>query len=187
MITTLQELRQAKMVLADVMEDLEENGIALNRGIPVGMMVEVPAAALMIDAFVREVDFISLGTNDLTQYTLAADRSNMDVADLYNATDPAVLKLIQWSVDAALHAGIPANLCGQMSSNPLHTMLLLGMGLTQLSVTPSAIPEIKQVCRSVTIEQCRSVAKKALSMENAQNIQSLLGETLKKVTRELIA
>jgi phosphotransferase system enzyme I (PtsI) len=187
MITTLQELRQAKMVLADVMEDLEENGIALNRGIPVGMMVEVPAAALMIDAFVREVDFISLGTNDLTQYTLAADRSNMDVADLYNATDPAVLKLIQWSVDAALRAGIPANLCGQMSSNPLHTMLLLGMGLTQLSVTPSAIPEIKQVCRSVTIEQCRSVAKKALSMENAQNIQSLLGETLKKVTRELIA
>ena len=147
LVSTLLELRQAKMVLADIMEDLDEHGIEFNRNIPVGMMVEVPAAVMMIDRFVEEVDFLSIGTNDLIQYTLAVDRSNKDVVGLYNPADPAVLKLISMAIDALPASGCPINMCGQMSGNPVYTMLLLGMGLRQFSVTPSAVPEIKHVCR----------------------------------------
>jgi phosphoenolpyruvate-protein phosphotransferase (PTS system enzyme I) len=186
MITTLRELRQAKMVLGDVMEDLQEQGIAFNRQISVGMMVEVPAAVMLIDEFVHEVDFLSIGTNDLIQYALAVDRSNRDVANLYNSSDPAVLRLIRMTVDAAGRAAKPVNLCGQMSGNPAYTMLLLGLGLRQMSVPPAAIPEIKKVCRSVTIEQCRAVADRAMSMEHARDIKNYLREELKKVVPELV-
>jgi phosphotransferase system enzyme I (PtsI) len=184
LISTVLELRQAKMVLADVMEDLEEHRIPFNRELPIGIMVEVPAAVMMIDQFVSEVDFCSIGTNDLTQYTLAVDRSNKDVAALYNSCDPAVLKLIQITIDAAIPAEVGVNVCGQMSGNPTYTMLLLGMGLRQLSVTPSAIPEIKRICRSVTTEQCRAVAQRAMALENARDIKSYLKEELKRMLPE---
>ena len=156
LIATLLELRQAKMVLADVMEDLDERGQPFNRDLPVGMMVEVPAAVLMIDHFCEEVDFLSIGTNDLIQYTLAVDRSNKDVADLYSASDPAVLKLVKLAIDSALRHDKSISLCGQMSANSTYTMLLLGLGLRQLSVSAAAVPEIKRVCRSVTIAQCEA-------------------------------
>lgn len=185
LISTLLELRQAKMILADVMEDLAERGVAFNRDLPVGMMVEVPSAVLLIDRFVEEVDFLSLGTNDLIQYTLAVDRTNKDMVELYNPTDPAVLKLIHMTIQAAREKGVPVNLCGQMSSNSVYTMLLLGLGLRQFSVTPSAIPEIKQVCRSVTVAQCEAVAQRALRMDNARNIRSYLKEELRKHVPEL--
>ncbi|MEX0586764.1 MAG: phosphoenolpyruvate--protein phosphotransferase, partial [Pirellulales bacterium] len=184
MITTLGELRQAKMHLADVMEDLEEHGVPFNRGLAVGMMVEVPATVIMIDQFIAEVDFISIGTNDLIQYTLAVDRNNKDVADLYNASDPAVLRLLQTAIGAATKKGIPANVCGQMSSSVTYTMLLLGLGLRHMSVTPSAIPEIKKVVRTVTIEQCTSLAERAMAMESARNIRSLLKDELKRIAPE---
>jgi phosphotransferase system enzyme I (PtsI) len=180
LITTLMELRQAKMVLADVMEDLDENGLAFNRELPVGMMVEVPAAVMMIDHFVDEVDFLSIGTNDLTQYTLAVDRGNRDVVNLYNPGDPAVLKLISMTIEAGRRKNKPVSLCGQMSGSPLYTMLLLGMGLRQLSVSPSNLPEIKKVCRSVTVSQCEAVAARALAMENARDVKSYLNEELSK-------
>ena len=176
----MRELRQAKMVLADVMEDLEERGEAFNRKMPVGMMVEVPAAVMMIDHFVHEVDFFSIGTNDLIQYTLAVDRSNKDVADLYSASDPSVLKLIKIAVDAASRAGKPVNLCGQMSGNSIYTMLLIGIGLRQLSVPSAVIPEIKRICRGVTLEQCQAVAEHALTLENSLDVTSYLKEQLKK-------
>jgi phosphotransferase system enzyme I (PtsI) len=147
----------------------------------VGMMVEVPSAVIMIDHFVTEVDFLSIGTNDLIQYTLAVDRSNKDVAGLYTASDPAVLKLIDLAVKSANRAAVPINLCGQMSGNPLYTMLLIGLGLRQMSVTPGAIPEIKRVCRSLTIPQCEAVATRALTLENARDVKSYLKEELKKV------
>ncbi len=185
LISTVLELRQAKMVLADVIEDLEEHGIEYDRNLAVGMMVEVPSAVMMIDHFVEEVDFLSLGTNDLIQYTLAVDRSNKDVVGLYNAADPAVLKLISMTVQAANRKAIPVNLCGQMSGSPSYTMLLLGLGLRQLSVTPSVLPEIKKVCRSVTIDECENVARRALSMENARDIKNFLKKELKKHVPEL--
>jgi len=183
LITTLIELRQAKMVLADVMEDLEESGVEFDRNISVGMMVEVPSTVVMIDHFMSDVDFISIGTNDLIQYTLAVDRDNKDVAALYNASDPAVLRLLQMAVQGA--QGRPVNACGQMSGSPPYTMLLLGLGLRQLSVTPSAIPEIKKICRSVSIAHCEEVARHALSLENARDVKNYLKEELKKILPEL--
>ncbi len=185
LISTLLELRQAKMVLADVMEDLEENGIPFNRDMQIGMMVEVPAAVMMIDHFVDEVDFLSIGTNDLIQYTLAVDRSNKDVVSLYNSADPAVLKLLVRAIRAADQGKKTISLCGQMSGNPIYTMLLLGLGLRRLSIAPSAIPEIKRVCRSVSIEQCKAVTDHAMRMENARDIKSYLRKELKKSVPEL--
>jgi phosphoenolpyruvate-protein phosphotransferase (PTS system enzyme I) len=180
LISTILELRQAKMIMADVVEDLEEHRIPFNRDLLVGMMVEVPAAVMMIDHFVEEVDFLSIGTNDLIQYTLAVDRSNKDVVWLYNASDPAVLKLIDMTIQAAKRKSRPVNLCGQMSSSPVYTMLLLGMGLRQMSVPPSAIPEVKKICRSVSIQDCEAVARHTLGLENARDVFSYLKGELKK-------
>lgn len=187
LISTVMELRHARMVLADVMEDLEERGIDFNRDIKIGMMIEVPAAVMMIEHFIPEVDFLSLGTNDLIQYALAVDRDNKDVAGLYTASDPAVLKLIEMAVQASRRHAIPINVCGQMSSSPIYTMLLLGMGLRQLSVTPSAVPEVKKVCRSVTIAQCEAVMDHTLRLENARDVKNYLKEELKRVVPELVA
>ncbi|HEV3024324.1 MAG TPA: phosphoenolpyruvate--protein phosphotransferase, partial [Pirellulales bacterium] len=184
LISTMLELRQVKMLLADVMEDLDEHGLPY-RNVKVGIMVEVPSVVVLIDRFVEEVDFLSIGTNDLIQYTLAVDRSNKDVAGLYTASDPAVLRLIELTISAAQRRGIAVNLCGQMSGSPTYTMFLLGLGLRQMSITPGAIPEIKKICRSVTIPQCQAVAAHALSLENAREVKSYLKEELKKVLPEL--
>lgn len=185
LISTVLELRQAKMVLADAIEDLEEEGAEFDRNIKVGMMVEVPSAVMMMDHFVEEVDFFSIGTNDLIQYALAVDRSNKDVANLYTASDPSVLRLIDMAVRAANDRGVPISMCGQMSGNPMYTMLLLGMGLRCLSVTPAAIPEVKQVCRQVTLSDCRRVAERSLRLESARDVRTYLKEELTKVMPEL--
>lgn len=185
LITTLMELRQARMVLTDVMEDLEEHNIPFNRGLPVGMMVEVPAAVMMIDRFVEEVDFVSIGTNDLVQYALAVDRGNKDVAGLYNSCDPAVLRLIDMTIKAAKRRQISTNLCGRMSSSTTYTQLLLGMGLRQFSVPPSAAPEIKRIIRATTIPQCEAIAKRVMALENAREIKVLLREEREKAAPEL--
>jgi phosphotransferase system enzyme I (PtsI) len=173
------------MVLNDAMEDLEEEGKKYDRKMQVGMMVEVPSAVMMMDRFVDEVDFFSIGTNDLIQYTLAVDRSNKDVASLYTAADPSILRLIDMSVKTATKHNVPISMCGQMSGNPLYTMLLLGMGLRCLSVTPAAIPEIKRVCRSVSLKQSQQVAQRALSFDNARDVRTYLKEELSKILPDL--
>jgi phosphotransferase system enzyme I (PtsI) len=181
LISTLQELRSAKLVLSELMEDLQENHVPFNPQIPIGMMVEVPSAVMMIDRFVEEVNFLSIGTNDLIQYTLAVDRSNKEVADLYNACDPAVLRLIAMTLEAAKRRGIPASMCGQMSGNPLNTQFLIGLGLREFSVTPSAIPEIKQLVRRVSVADCEQIAARAMKMESARAVKNYLREELNKV------
>lgn len=181
LISNLLELRRAKMVLADAMEDLEEEGVEFNRDIQVGMMVEVPSAVVMMERFVDEVDFFSIGTNDLVQYTLAVDRSNKDVASLYTSADPAVIRLVKQAVDTAIAGGKSISLCGQMSGAPLYTMLLLGLGLRTLSVTPAAAPEVKRVCRSTTIEHCGTVAQRVLTLESARDVKTYLREELSKL------
>ena len=185
LISTLKEFRQAKMVLADAMEDLDEIGVEFNRDLPIGIMVEVPSVVVTMDRFVDEVDFFSIGTNDLIQYTLAVDRSNKDVASLYTAADPAVIRLIQTAIETADSASVSISMCGQMSGSPTYTMLLLGLGLRSLSVTPGAMPEVKKVCRSVTVAQCRQVADRVLSLDNARDIKIYLKEELHKIAPEL--
>lgn len=181
LITTLPELQQARQALTQAMSDLDRRGVPFCREIPVGMMVESPAAAVLIDRFVKEVDFISIGTNDLVQYTLAVDRSNPSVANLFQTADPAVLRLIRGSLRAARNAGVKASLCGQMSGHPVYTMLLLGLGLRELSVPPNSIPEIKRVCRSVTVAECEAVAAHALTLDSASKIETFLREEYQKL------
>ncbi len=186
LISTLDELRQAKGILFDLMQDLEQAGEPFDQRIQVGMMVEVPAAAMLTERFAKEVDFLSIGTNDLIQYTLAVDRSNKDVASLYNASDPSIVQLIHRVVEAARQPGIPVALCGQMSASPVYTMLLLGLGLTELSVPPVAIPEIKNVCRRVTLGDCQRVAERALQLETAAEVTDYLKEELARVLPDLL-
>lgn len=184
LVTTLLELRQAKMILAEVMEDLEEQNLPFNRAIPIGMMVETPSAAILADRFAREVDFLSIGTNDLIQYALAADRSNQAVAHLYTASDPAVLQLIGSVTSVAEAAGKPVTLCGQMSGSPVYTMLLLGVGLRRLSVPSSALAGVKRVCRRVTISQCRETAARAMELDHARDVKQFLRNEMRQVLGE---
>jgi phosphotransferase system enzyme I (PtsI) len=186
MISTLLELRQCKMILAEVKEDLEEEGIVFNRRMPVGTMIEVPSAALMADQLAREVNFFSLGTNDLIQYTLAADRTNETVASLYSPGDPAVLRLIEQVVRAGERHGIEVNVCGEMSGDPIYTLLLLGMGLRQLSLTPHHIPEIKKIIRSVTLDEATKVAQESLRLETARDVNNYLRDQTRRILPEVV-
>jgi phosphotransferase system enzyme I (PtsI) len=186
LISTMVELRQAKSVLNDVMEDLAEEGIPFDADLKVGMMVEVPAAVMMIDRFLREVDFVSIGTNDLVQYTLAVDRDNKDVADLYQTVDPSVLRLIDATLKSAAEADVFVSVCGEISGQPAFAMLLLGMGVRALSVPPSLIPEIKKLCRSVSVPDCEAIYRCAMDMETAGEIKTYLHEELRKTVPELV-
>ncbi len=184
LITNQQELLQAKMILGDVMEDMDEEGIKYNRNISVGIMIETPAAALTTSILARDVNFFSIGTNDLTQYTLAVDRANELVSTLYSSVDPAVLRLIRTVIQDAHKARVDVNVCGEMASEPESVMLLLGLGVTKLSVAAPLIPEIKQVIRSVTIEECNQVARKVLGMNSERQISSFLRDAAKKILPE---
>lgn len=181
LVTTLMELRQGKMILRDVMEDLQEEGIPFDRETKVGMMVETPAAALMAQSFAREVDFFSIGTNDLIQYTLAVDRTNERVAKLYTGADPAVLKLIKDVIRAARRQGISVSMCGEMAGEPGYTMLLIGLGLRTLSITPSRIPHVKQVVRSVDMARCERLARTACSFDSERQVTAYLRDQARRV------
>ena len=181
LITNLMELRQAKWVLADVKEDLEEQGIEFDENIPVGAMIETPAAAIIADSLAEEVDFFSIGTNDLIQYTVAVDRVNEQVAALYSPAHPAVLSLIKQVAQAAKRAQIDLSLCGEMASDTEFTALLLGMGFTTLSLAPPMIPEIKKVVRSLSIEHCRRLARKALSFDTDKQVISFLRSEMAEI------
>jgi phosphoenolpyruvate-protein phosphotransferase (PTS system enzyme I) len=185
LVSSLLELRQAKMILEDVKEDLDDEGVAFKREVPVGMMVEVPSAALMADEFAREVDFFSIGTNDLIQYTLAVDRSDPDVANLYSSGDPSILRLIRRVVEAGRKRDIPVTVCGQMSSDPKFLPLLVGMGIRRLSVTPHSIPEVKAVVRSLEVSQAEEIARRAMGFELARDVENYLRGELKKVCPDL--
>jgi phosphotransferase system enzyme I (PtsI) len=184
MIATVMELRQAKATLADVMEDLDEEGIPFRRNLSVGMMVETPAAALLASAFSRETSFLSVGTNDLTQYTLAVDRANERVAQLYSAHNPAVIKLVHQVIRAARRNKTPVSLCGEMAGNTLYTQLLLGLGLQRLSMAPVDLPAVKRVVRSTTIDHCRAVARRVMQFDADRQVLNYLRDELRSLTPE---
>jgi phosphoenolpyruvate-protein phosphotransferase (PTS system enzyme I) len=180
LVSTLGEFRQARAVLNDVASELNAEGVAVRADLPVGVMVEVPAAAVMADMFAKEVDFFSIGTNDLTQYTLAVDRTDETVAELYSAADPAVLRLIGMVVAAAAPRNIEVVVCGTMGGEPLYAMLLMGLGLRNLSMPPHQLPEIKRVIRGISAEDARAVAAEALGQETSQAVVRLLDEALRR-------
>ena len=184
LITNIQELMQAKMILRDVMEDLDEQSIAYNKDIQIGIMIETPSAALMAPTLARDADFFSLGTNDLVQYTLAVDRGNELVSTLYSAVDPAVLRLIRTVIQDAHKAQIDVSVCGEMASEPEYVMLMLGMGIRTLSLAPPMLPEIKQIIRSVTMEECNNVARKVLTMNSERQISGFLQDAARKILPE---
>ncbi len=186
MVSTLYELRQCRMLLGDVKEELEEDKHPFNRTMPIGTMIEVPSAAIMAREMAREVNFFSIGTNDLIQYTLAADRTNENVAGLYNAGDPSVLRLLDSVIRAGTEQGIEVCVCGEMSGDPLYTMVLLGMGLRQFSATPQSLPEIKKVIRSVTIEEAKDVAREALRLETARDVNNYLRDKTRRILPEVL-
>ncbi len=186
MVSTVMELRQCKSILREVQEDLEEAKIPFKSGIPVGTMIEVPSAAVMADVLARQVDFFSIGTNDLVQYTLAADRNNETVADLYNAADPSILRLLKFVIRAAAAAEIELDICGEMSGEPMFAQLLVGLGVRRLSATPRKIPELKRVIRQLRIADAERVADEALQLETAREVTSYLREQLRRILSEAI-
>lgn len=186
MVTTLMELRQAKSTLHDVMEDLEEDGIPFGRDVEIGIMVETPAAALRAAAFCKEVAFVSIGTNDLTQYTLAVDRSNERVAHLFAPHNPAVLQLIRATVQAARKHKVDASMCGEMAGSTIYCELLLGLGLRSLSMAPKDVPEIKQMVRSTSISRCEAIARKVLKFDEDRQVFNYLRDQTRKIIPEAL-
>ncbi len=184
MISTLMELRQAKMVLNDVTEELEDEGVPFRRDIPIGMMIEVPAAALMANHFAREVNFFSIGTNDLIQYTLAVDRTNEKVAGLFCPGHPSVLALVRDVIRAGARNQISVSVCGEMAGDPLYTLLLLGLGLNTFSMNGPDIPEVKKIIRSTTMENARQVARKVMSFDSERQVMHFLREETRKFIPE---
>lgn len=181
LISSVMELRQAKMILQDVMEDLDEQDIPFAENIPVGMMIEVPSAALQAKTFAKECDFFSIGTNDLIQYTVAVDRANERIANLYSAAHPAVITLLKDVIRTADRTGTDVSLCGEMAGQPEFTMLLLGLGLRSFSMTPPAVPEVKRLIRGVSLDQCRRVARKAVGFDSDREVLNYLRDEVNKV------
>ena len=185
LVSNLMELRQGKLMIADIGEELEDEGVAFDRQMPIGVMIEVPSAALMARTFAAESSFFSIGTNDLVQYTLAVDRGNERVAHLYQAAHPAVVYLAKSVVRAARSAQIDCSLCGEMAGEPLYSMLLLGMGLRTLSMVPDQIPVVKRVIRSVTMEQCERLARRVGSFDSERQVETALRDELRKLDPEV--
>ena len=158
MVATVEELKAANAELAGEMARLRLEGVPFNEGIRCGAMIEVPSAALNSAALAREVDFFSIGTNDLVQYTMAADRGNDEVAYLYQPTNPAVLRLVDMTIASANAAGIPVAVCGETASDPVLALLWVGMGVTELSMSASYVPVIKKVLREMTFEDAKALA-----------------------------
>ena len=141
---------------------------------PLGIMIETPGAALSADALALEADFFAIGTNDLTAYTLAVDRGETDVAELYDPLHPAVLRLVQFATEAALRMRMPVSVCGEMAANPRLTPLLLGLGLRSFSMTASAVPRVKQAVRSVEIDACARFARRVMEQSDPAKIEELI-------------
>jgi phosphoenolpyruvate-protein phosphotransferase (PTS system enzyme I) len=176
MIAAYFEVKLARRCLDEAAESLEREGLPYKRDIPVGIMIEVPSAVVIAEVLAKEVDFFSIGTNDLIQYGLAIDRGNRQVAHMYQALDPAVIRMIHQTSKAARANRIPVHMCGEMAGRPLHAPLLLGMGLDELSMHPQAIPLVKRMIRSISLSDTRELVKKALTHKTARDTFLLLRE-----------
>jgi phosphotransferase system enzyme I (PtsI) len=170
MVSGVAELRAARRMLAEVRAELERDGVE-TRPVPVGIMVELPAAAMIADRLARECDFLSIGTNDLIQYTIAIDRQNKDVAYLYKPLHLSVLRILKFVCDAGRRAGIPVSMCGEMAGEPLYTLVLIGLGLDELSMNGPSIPLVKKVIRNASAADGRALVERLLELTSADEIE----------------
>ncbi|PIE32335.1 phosphoenolpyruvate--protein phosphotransferase [candidate division KSB3 bacterium] len=180
MISGIDELRSANAVLEEVKAELRQEGIPFNEDIEVGVMIEIPSAAMTSDILAKEADFFSIGTNDLIQYSIAIDRVNKNVAYLYEPLHPAILRLIARTIEAGHSNGIPVGMCGEMASDPKYALLLLGMGLDQYSINADALLKIKKIIRSVSLAEARDIAQQALSYASASDIERFITKLMEE-------
>jgi phosphotransferase system enzyme I (PtsI) len=187
MISGIGEFRKANQIFDDVKESLREEKIPFTEEIPVGMMIEVPSAVITADILAKEADFFSIGTNDLIQYTLAVDRVNEKTAHLYEPGHPGVLRMIKIAIDAGHRENIKVGLCGEMSSEPILALLLLGMNLDEFSMPSLSILQIKKLIRSVSFKDAQELAEKALTLSTGQEVEELCTIRLKELAPHVLS
>lgn len=185
MITSLWEISRARQIVQEVHDELDSQGIEHESDIEIGMMIEVPSAAVLADSFAKHVDFFSIGTNDLIQYTLAVDRGNPVVAHLFQPAHPAVMKLIKHTIEAGDEAGIPVEMCGQMSGDLSYLVLLLGLGLREFSTSPNTLPELKRAIRLIRIDDAREVAAEVMQEPDIERSLEILTTRKRELIGEL--
>lgn len=181
MVGSIEEFRAGKLIVENVKKDLTREGIEFRDDVPLGMMVEVPSAALTIDSFMDDADFFSIGTNDLVQYTLAVDRNNQYVANLFKHTSPAVLRLIREVISSANSHGKKVSVCGEMAGEARFAVLLLGFGLRDFSVGPTSLPELRTLLSRVTLAEAASLAAKAMENRSADEIAGMLDAEVRRL------
>jgi phosphotransferase system enzyme I (PtsI) len=180
MISGIEEIRAAKRIFTGVRNELLAKGVELGTEIEIGVMIEVPSAAIVAEELAKEVDFFSIGTNDLIQYVLAIDRINERVTYLYEPLHPAVLRLIQQVIDIGHKAGIRVAMCGEMAGEPAYTMILLGLGLDELSMNPLAIPRVKKIIRGATMKESKALLNKVMTFSSATEIRAFVEAAMRK-------
>ena len=184
MISTCFEIWESKRLLDEVAESLDKECVPFNRNIQIGAMIEVPSAVIMADALAENVDFFSVGTNDLIQYSLAIDRGNEQVAHLYQPLDPAIIRMLKHTADVAREKEIKIFICGEMAGTSHHIPLLLGIGMDELSMNPQSIPVVKRVIRSLRVEDTRSFVKEVLKQPTAKRTFELINDTYGSILSE---
>jgi len=180
MISGIEELREAKKIFCEVKRDLRAKGIPMGEDIEVGVMIEVPSAVVIADELAKEVDFFSIGTNDLIQYALAIDRINERVTYLYEPLHPAVLRLIKQVIDIGHRAGIRVAMCGEMAGEPAYVMILLGLEIDELSMNPLAIPKVKKIIRASTLSESKKLLEKIMALSSASEIREYVSDYMSK-------
>ncbi len=185
LVVSVDEVREVRQLLADAARELQRRGAPFRPGVPVGVMIETPAAAIAADTFVQDADFFSIGTNDLVQYTLAVDRGNANLAERFTPLHPAVLRLIRRTVEAGGQGGLEVSVCGEMGSNPLMAFVLLGLGIRSLSVSPRALPFLKRILRSVPLATAVEAAEAALAANTAAEAERIVRRQLRATVTDL--
>jgi phosphotransferase system enzyme I (PtsI) len=181
MISGIEELQQANAILEECKEELRREGVSFDENIRVGVMIEIPSAAMTADLLSKEADFFSIGTNDLIQYSLAVDRANEKIAYLYEPAHPAVLRMIKNIIDAAHQNNIWVGMCGEMASDEIFALVLLGLGLDEFSLSSLAIPQIKYIIRSVTYAQAKNIANEVLGLSTAKAVETFMQDRLREI------